>query len=293
MLMPSYHSISLDLLPEYRRCLALSPQKTSDYSATNLFCWADIYGLEWHCDGQCVHIRQTKPHPINWAPVGPWDRIDWAGHPALNPGTSYVRVPELLKDIWARSLPEGALSVSEARGQWDYVYLVQELIDLKGKKFIDKRNHLNYFKRSFDFKYQPIVPELLEKVRCMQCKWLCWNECPDSPSLVAESSAINRVLDNWDHLPDLMGGLVTIDNQVVAYTVAEPLDNENLLIHFEKGDHTVRGAYQAINQLFLEHQGKDFIYVNREQDLDEAGLRKAKLSYNPDRFLKKFAVDVK
>jgi hypothetical protein len=79
-----------------------------------------------------------------------------------------------------------------------------------------------------------------------------------------------------------------VDGKVVAYTVAEPVSDESIVIHFEKGNTAYKGVYQAINQMFLEAQASKYLYVNREQDLGEEGLRKAKLSYNPAFMLKKF-----
>ena len=68
------------------------------------------------------------------------------------------------------------------------------------------------------------------------------------------------------------------------------MTNDTLLIHFEKGSPEFKGVYQAINQMFLEQAGSGFESVNREQDLDNEGLRKAKLSYNPVGFIKKYKI---
>ena len=79
---------------------------------------------------------------------------------------------------------------------------------------------------------------------------------------------------------------------MVADTVAEALTDDTLLVHFEKGDTGYKGVYQAINQMFAENAAADYLYLNREQDLDDDGLRKAKLSYLPANFLQKYRADL-
>jgi uncharacterized protein len=67
-----------------------------------------------------------------------------------------------------------------------------------------------------------------------------------------------------------------------------------LLIHFEKGNPSYQGSYQAINQMFasraFKKAGEKFRLVNRMQDLGDEGLRQAKLSYQPVDFNRKFKV---
>jgi len=81
-----------------------------------------------------------------------------------------------------------------------------------------------------------------------------------------------------------------VDGAMVAYTVAEKLTEDSMVIHFEKGDTQYKGVYQAINQMFLAHSASQYKFVNREQDLNDEGLRKAKLSYHPVEFVFKYRV---
>ena len=76
----------------------------------------------------------------------------------------------------------------------------------------------------------------------------------------------------------------------MAYTVAERFAPDTLLIHFEKGNPDYKGAYQMINQAFLAHAAGGLRWVNREQDLDDEGLRRAKRSYHPEDFVRKYEV---
>ena len=88
----------------------------------------------------------------------------------------------------------------------------------------------------------------------------------------------------------LLGGVLRVEGRIVAYTVAERLFGDTLVIHFEKGDTRFKGVYQAINQRFLAASGAGCVFVNREQDVGDEGLRRSKLSYNPSGFVRKFTV---
>ena len=59
-------------------------------------------------------------------------------------------------------------------------------------------------------------------------------------------------------------------------------------IHFEKAAPDYKGLYQFINQSFASVLPESYNIINREQDLGIAGLRKAKLSYQPTGFVKKY-----
>jgi hypothetical protein len=61
-------------------------------------------------------------------------------------------------------------------------------------------------------------------------------------------------------------------------------------VHFEKAREDVDGAYAAINQAFAEYLHNKYPqvrYLDREDDMGLEGLRKAKLSYNPDHMIEK------
>jgi len=138
--------------------------------------------------------------------------------------------------------------------------------------------------------YHTLDMDCVERVLEMQNNWCSWKECVESEALEAENAVISRVLQNWDRIPGMMGGALEVDGLIVAYTVAEALTEDSVLIHFEKGHTGYKGVYQAINNMFLANAAASFTHVNREQDLDDPGLRKAKLSYNPVSFLEKSCV---
>jgi hypothetical protein len=284
-----FSPVSLEGQEEYNRHLAMCSQKPSDYSFVNLWGWGREYGLEWSFTGDCVLIRQTFPRTLYWAPVGDWRSMDWNKVLGALPGDAcFIRVPEELKLIWEAAIP--GIQVEECREHWDYLYDVNELIELKGRRFHKKKNLYNQFLRDFDAKFVPLDEKTVEWALALQTDWFLWRNSENDRTLEAENLAIVKVMHDWSRLEGLMGAGLVVDDKMIAYTIAEALDDESVVIHFEKGCPNFKGVYQAINQMFLDRCCREFRIVNREQDLGDEGLRKAKLGYNPVNFLKKYSV---
>ena len=287
----SFEPISLERQEDYLEILSRCPQITSDYSFLNLWAWSPEYELSWAWDGDLIWIRQNRPETFLWAPVGAWDAVDWSGRFYENRAVQsvFTRVPEMLAALWRERFPQQAKSEDE-RGNWDYLYNVRDLIELQGNRYHKKKNLLNQFNRNYESTYMPFGADLVQQAMAMQTDWCTWRDCESSDILSSENRAIFRVLTEWRKLAGLFGGALIVDGSMVAYTLAEPLTRDMLVIHFEKGDTQYKGIYQAINQHFLENSASDYTVVNREQDLNDEGLRKAKLSYHPINYLQKYRV---
>jgi len=289
----NFEPISLKKQSEYSKYFEKCPQKASDYSFVNLWGWAKEYGLDWAWTDNLVWIMQSIPEILYWAPVGPWDGVDWMScfNEFSGKQAPFIRMPEKLLLTWKESFGD-RIAIKEERGSWDYLYSISELIELKGKRFHKKKNLLNQFRKNYNFQFIPFGKETIHMAMTMQEDWCTWRDCESSNVLAAENNAISRILNSWEKIDGLIGGALMVDKAMAAYTVAESLSAGMLLIHFEKGDTDFKGVYQAINQLFLENSGKNYEIVNREQDLDDEGLRKAKLSYHPVDFIKKYRVNL-
>jgi hypothetical protein len=288
-----FEPIQIEKQADYFEFLDACPEKASDYSFLNLWSWADIYGLEWAWTPSFVWIRQSRPVENYWAPVGDWKRVNWADILRLHfsGNVSFCRVPEGLQQLW-QQISGIKQDVLPSRGNWDYLYSVTDLVDLKGNQYHKKKNLLNQFRKKYEHQYLPLTSDNIQQAVDMQENWCTWRDCASQAALDSENQAISKVLNNWQRFDRLMGGVIMVETRMAAYTIAEKFSADTLVIHFEKGDPDFKGIYQAINQMFLENAGLGFTTVNREQDLDSEGMRKAKLSYNPLGFLKKFDVEL-
>ena len=294
--------VNLERRADYYIHWARTPKRSLDYTLANLWGWQEYYGLEWRFDGGLCWLRQTRPLPVCWAPLGDWDAfdwraVDWRDWQAMLAGTGidagnelvFLRVPEELVQVWRRAFPE-RLDVAEDRGQWEYLYRQEDLALLPGNRFHRKKNHFNSYIKAYGEKYHNLDDSMVEDVLALQDNWCQWHECRDSPALMAENEAINRVLSHWDRFRDLCGGSLYAEGQMVAFSVGERLDGQCLGVHYEKGLNGFRGVYQAMNRLFARYAGAGLTLINRAQDMEEDGLRQAKMSYLPVDFLRKYRV---
>ncbi|MDR0648304.1 MAG: phosphatidylglycerol lysyltransferase domain-containing protein [Synergistaceae bacterium] len=292
-----FKSVNLDTVTPYMELWKKTPQKSSDYSSGVLLCWERALGYQFSFeeDEDLVWIRGQSPEVHYLAPVGRWARPDWGdmlrarfGSPAV-----FQIVPEALVDIWREQLGD-AVQAEENRASWEYLHHTEELSALSGNKYVKKRNRINQFIKQNPYRYLPITEDLLPRIAEFQKKWCeSYRVFSQTGSIEMESDGIIRnILGNWSRLPQMLGGALEVMGDIVAYTIAENVEDDILMIHFEKASLELNAAYQVINHEFLLHEGSRFSIVNREEDMDDLGLRDAKMSYHPFDFIKKYTVSI-
>ena len=82
----------------------------------------------------------------------------------------------------------------------------------------------------------------------------------------------------------------------MAFTAGKSLGGDTYDVFFEKAYSEVQGAYPMINREFarwIRKNHPEIRYLNREDDMGEENLRKAKLSYHPDLLLEKYIAELK
>lgn len=270
----------------------------SGYTFTNLFMWRKMRDYRWAVEDDVLYFFSTnEKNFMAWQPIGPQEKMQDAI-------TKVLRVAEELRGekkfmfvvvekIFADELekyPHAKFNITAERNNFDYVYLAQDLINLSGRKFHGKKNHLNAFRKIYpDAVYQPITKEIIPKCREELNVWyeIHKRTNPDNPFICYEQAAIHEIFDHFDAFK-VKGGAILIDGKVAAFTFGEQLNSDTAVIHVEKADSNIRGIYTAINQNFVAAEWSDMIYINREEDMGIDGLRQAKESYRPIKLIEKF-----
>ncbi|MDR2920491.1 MAG: phosphatidylglycerol lysyltransferase domain-containing protein [Tannerella sp.] len=182
--------------------------------------------------------------------------------------------------------PNGFRYITE-RDFFDYIYLREDLQFLKGKKYQPKRNHINKFKNLYNYDYRPITREMIPLCMELECKWYQANKTDeDIEDLRHENQSMVYALNHFDEL-NLIGGVIIVNDEIVAFTYGSPVNLETFAVHVEKADVKYEGIFSLINQEFVTHLPEQYKYINREEDLGIPGLRQSKLSYNPAILLEK------
>ncbi|UCB53026.1 MAG: DUF2156 domain-containing protein [Candidatus Zixiibacteriota bacterium] len=268
---------------------------TSEWTFTNLFIWRSHYGFQWSMHRDWLLVVSVAEDNPSYAlqPVGSSPRLEvvrmlleWLKQEKGEEDPRMERV-----DRRMASELEGAadLSIEPTRDQFDYVYRTEDLMNLAGRKYHSKRNHVNRFRRSHSFSYAPLTEEHLKECLALTETWCEWHRCEEDMNLLDEWEAVRQALANFTVLK-LQGGAIIMEGRVEAYALGELLNDQTALVHIEEANPEIKELYAIINQQFCEKSWRDVPYVNREQDLGEPGLRKAKESYYPHRLEEKHRI---
>lgn len=179
-------------------------------------------------------------------------------------------------------------NVTEERDGADYIYRTADLATLPGKNYQKKRNHCSRFVRENpDYKFVVISRDNIHRAKQFQTDWNAKYNTDNSRDLASEQQGVFRLLDNFDTLR-LMGAMIETNGEIVAITIAAPINDTMVDIMVEKAYHDVNGAYAIINRDFARNCLSQFEFINREDDMGLENLRKAKLSYYPYEIRKKY-----
>jgi hypothetical protein len=291
-----FKELSLEAKPLFDRLFDLFPPLISEFTFTNLFIWRHAYQLKIsRLKGVLCVLSDQGENSFFFPPIGEGDMVEYyrillqyleekGGHPKI------ARLPEVLiaKMDWEAE----ALTAELDRAQSDYLYLTKDLINLEGRKYHRKRNHIKQFKEKYSYEYIPLTPEWVSECLRLETEWCDLRQCEVIPGLLNESIAIKEAFTHFEEL-GLKGGAILINEKLEAFTLGEPLNRDTVVIHIEKANSAYEGLYSLINQAFLENEWSKYTYVNREQDLGEEGLRKAKESYFPHHMVNKYTITFK
>jgi len=175
------------------------------------------------------------------------------------------------------------------RDNFDYVYLAEDLVSLQGKKYDGKRNRIRKFEKSYEYTYDRLSGDHLPGCRELLARWLQLKAGSDGFLADVWREVIEDGLTHF-HKLGLRGGVFEVGGKVAAFSLGTKLTSETAVIPIEIVDPLYDGLSQLVNREFVRREWADFRFINREQDNGITGLRRAKTSYHPHHFAKKYNI---
>jgi uncharacterized protein len=293
----NFKPIELEDKPEFDRAFRRRYYENSWFTFTNLLIWRENYSTAWALQDESLYVRLQANGLIYFLPAfTPPEKsfalaVDAAvqesharGEDFLMKGLSQAMCAEV-EEAWP-----GRFVMEPQRDYFDYLYQAEDLRTLAGRKYHSKRNFVNRFRAEHnDWQYEPLTTDSGEDCLQVAAAWCGNRDCDASAVLSGEYRAIEEALQHFDVL-GLRGGIIRLDGRPVAFSFGEALNTDTVVIHMEKADPSVQGLYAMINQECCRNAWGDVQFINREEDMGEEGLRKAKESYYPVRLVEKYKI---
>ena len=289
-----FRPVTLEDRENYMRALQKEDGRGCEFSFANLYLWGrQSISLR---DGHILFFSQFDRRSVYPYPLGNED--------------PKAALDAIIADAQARGIPCRITGLStEARqtletlypnrfrfhcdeAAFDYVYDINDLADLTGKKYHGKRNHLRRFEEAYpNYTTEPLNDTNLSAAWEMTQEWYKERLTEDpNEDFLMEQAALKKAFRDYRTL-EMEGLILRNGDRLLAFTMASPLSKDTLDVHFEKAVSGVQGAYAAINREFaryIRNKYPHIRYLNREEDMGLEGLRKAKRSYHPHHMVEKY-----
>ena len=288
--------------PWVEELFAASGNRGCEYSFATLYLWSRAYCQQiarvedYALERLCGSMGHAYLFPAGRGPLeGVLAAVEADAAERGEPCRFVCMTEEQVRTLEA--LRPGAYRIQPDRDGWDYLYDIDRMADLPGKKLHGKRNHIHRFEDEHpDWTVEEITEDNLADCAEMDLDWSRRYE-PDAATaeheeetLLEERHAMSKAFAAFREL-GLVGILLRSEGKVVAFTMGSHIGGDTFDLHFEKAYGEINGAYPMIYREFarwLRDRVPGLRWLNREDDMGMEGLRKAKESYYPDRMVEKF-----
>jgi hypothetical protein len=295
----NFKPLALDDRKALTDFLQKHPQPLTGYTFASLAAWQPFFRYEWVFAEpeilllSCILEPDTNRHLLQ--PVG-----------ELSPSVEQLIVkkaedlPYALKIVGVcdpflndNADFSGSFSAVEDRAVSNYVYHTASLVKLPGRKYARKRNLMAQAESLYSWSCQKLIPALTSSCFAV-LESIIEEEQPQMEGMLKrELSALEYTLRHLDDLSQ-QGLLISVGGRPVAFSIYEPINPSTAAVHFERALRSYKGLYQVINwETAKAVAAEGFTFINREEDLGDAGLRDAKMSYHPVEIVKAYELTYK
>jgi uncharacterized protein len=282
---PEFKLVGLEDRSPLAAAIARCPSEACEILFANIFLWRHYERSKWTViNGNICVLCEPPAEPAYFLPPIGDEEIEGTVRTCLSFAPRLSRVDEALAVKVG-----GSHRCEPDRDNFDYVYRIDDLAGLKGKKYDGKRNRIRKFDKSHSYEYARLSRDHLPGCRELLARWLEAKAGSDGFLGNVWRTVIEEGLARPDEL-DLRGGVFEVGGRVAAFSLGAKLTPETAVIPIEIVDPAYEGLSQLVNREFARREWAEFQFINREQDNGIPGLRRAKTSYHPHHFVKKYNI---
>jgi hypothetical protein len=282
---PEFKAIDLEDRAVVESFISRYPSEACEINFGNIFLWRDFERPKFTFvhGNLCILCAPPSEPAYFLQPIGD-NMIEETIKTCLSFAPRISRVPE------EQALKFGRPFRCEPdRDNFDYVYLSEDLIYLRGKKYDGKRNRIRKFEKTHRFNYLNLMPEHIESCCRLLDEWIAAKTATDG----FITGVWKRVIEDafrYQTALGLVGAAIEVEGDIVAFSIGARFLPDIALIHIEIAHPAYDGLCQLMNREFSRNCWSGFHFVNREQDNGDPGLRRAKMSYHPHHMVKKYNI---
>ena len=285
-----FRPISLESAAEIQTGMHYHAFTPSQYCFVNLFICQCKYHYQWMPFKDQVVILNAKDDRIGVPDMRSltYPELLQISDSARQQGWSgsFYLVPE----DFVRAYPALTESfiVVEDEAFADYVYALEDIVEMREQRFREKRNLTRRFKRTHPiYNVRPLEPAEMSACLAVFQQWMDFKAHRQSPWMAEyqwEFESFKIAVAHYDAL-QLEGMGIWVDGKLVSFMMYNSYCADTVIGHFLKYDPTIKGASEILIWELARQLGLESRYLNLEQDMGIPGVRQFKRSYNPIRKL--------
>lgn len=268
-----------------------------DFNFSNLFSWDvdDDVGVSL-LNNNLVIRRQDYVKGVYFYSILGNNKIDSSLITLLKTIGKLNFVP----DVIVRGIKnKDKFDIKSERDNFDYIFNIKDLIELKGNKYKNARNRLKKFEREYENLDKLSVSSTsvvnLKRFKNFQDVFYTWEQAKglSDKDTMREKRALNRLLEHSRELNMLIIE-IKLGDKLVAFSINNIASPGYAVTHFEKAIKIHKYFTSYVIHEVAKMQDKFGIkIVNWEDDLGFPGLRQNKSSYRPTKMLNKYQIRLK
>ncbi|MFA5887052.1 MAG: phosphatidylglycerol lysyltransferase domain-containing protein [Patescibacteria group bacterium] len=287
---PQFKDISIDDFQDIAKKLAPYHPTICELNPANLIIWQefDQPKITMINNNLCILICAINDDCFFLEPIGKNETMA-----TIDTCLKHCHKMSRLSEQFVSQLPADKYKLKELSDQNDYTYKVKDLAELKGRNFDGKRNHINSFKKRHpNYEYANLLKSDQQAAYTLFDQWFGPKKETILVPQVAYSAQKSALLNAFKYFSELKlsGAKITIEEKPIGFILGSQLNQNTFNAHFQYSDPEYKGTSQVLLWEACNKTIGHYERVNLEQDLGIAGLRKAKLSYYPDKIEKKFEI---